>query len=299
MPELPDLTLYLERLEPRIVDRPLEKIRLMSPFLLRSVTPPLTAFEGQAVRSLRRLGKRIVWCFDDTRFLVFHLMIAGRFRWRKRRAKASRKLGLAAFDFPEGSLLMTEASTKKRAWLRAVEGEEALAALDPGGVEPLDVDAAAFASALTRENRTLKRALTDPRLFSGIGNAYSDEILHRAKLSPGKRTRDLSDDETATLRDATRGVLTDWIERLQEELPEDKFPEKVTAFREAMAVHGKFKEPCPDCGMPVQQIVYAENGSYYCARCQTGGRLLKDRAISKLLGVDWPKSLEELEEAKP
>lgn len=297
MPELPDITLYLERLAPRVLGRRLEHLRIRSAFLVRTFDPPITAVEGRAVRELRRLGKRIVFGFDDDLFLVLHLMIAGRLRWRDRGAKIPGKVGLAAFDFETGTLLLTEASPKKRASLHLVRGAAALAAHDPGGVEPLGCDLAGFAESLRRENRTLKRALTDPRLFSGIGNAFSDEILHRARLSPAKRTKDLAPAETERLFAATRGVLLDWTDRLRAEVG-DGFPEKVTAFKQGMAVHGRHGEPCPVCGDPVQRIVYAENEANYCATCQTGGRLLADRALSRLFRGDWPRTWEELEHGK-
>ena len=294
MPELPDITIYLEQLRPRIMGRPLEKIRLVSPFLLRSVEPPLNSAVGRPVVGLRRLGKRIVIELEHELFLVFHLMIAGRFRWRKAGAKIPGKLGLAAFDFPTGSLILTEAGTRKRASLHLAQGEQGLAEHDPGGLEVLESALEAFAAVLHGHNHMLKRALTDPRLFSGIGNAYSDEILHLARLSPIAMTRKLDAQAVARLHGAVRGTLTDWIERLRAELG-DGFPEKVTAFREGMAVHGRYGRPCPDCGAPVQRIRYAKNETNYCARCQTGGKLLADRALSRLLKKDWPRSLEELE----
>jgi formamidopyrimidine-DNA glycosylase len=294
MPELPDVTVYVECLARYTVGQPLERARLTSPFLLRSVDPPLTAFEGQTVLDVRRLGKRIVLCFADELYLVFHLMITGRFRWRARGVKVPGKVGLAAFDFPNGALLLTEQGSKKRASLHAVRGEAALADHDRGGLEPLEADLAAFRAALVREQRTLKRALTDPRLLSGIGNAYSDEILHRARLSPFKRTRQLPDEESARLFAATQEVLREWLTVLRDEVG-DGFPEKVTAFREGMAVHGRYGEPCPVCGEKIQRIKYANNEANYCARCQTGGKLLADRGLSRLLKEDWPKTLEELE----
>ena len=294
MPELPDVDVYVAALEARIKGATLERIRLSSPFLLRTVTPPLSAAEGKAVTGVRRLGKRVVIALSGDLFLAIHLMIAGRLHWKEKGAKLAGKLNLAAFDFSGGTLTLTEAGTKKRASLHVVSGEADLAALNRGGIEPLDATLDAFRDALTRENRTLKRALTDPAIFSGIGNAYSDEILHAAKLSPTQLTRNLDDAEVARLRDATRLTLTGWRDRLTEEAG-DTFPEKVTAFRPGMAVHGRFKEPCPACGAPVQRIVYAENEANYCARCQTGGKLLADRALSKLLGKDWPRTLEELE----
>ena len=294
MPELPDVLLYIQALKPRIVGQTLEKIRLASPFLVRSVSPPISTVQGKTVRSLSRLGKQIVWEFDDDLYLVVHLMIAGRFQWKEKAAKIPGKLGLAAFDFPEGTLLLTEAGSKKRASMHLVKGKEALSAFDRGALEVLDSPLAAFQRALTSENHTLKRALTDPRLFSGIGNAYSDEILHRARLSPMKLTSKLTDTEIQRLHDATRQTLADWIERLQNETG-SAFPSKVTAFRPGMAVHGRYGQPCPVCGSPVQRIVYAENECNYCATCQTEGRLLADRALSKLLKQDWPRSLEEWE----
>jgi formamidopyrimidine-DNA glycosylase len=304
MPELPDVAAYLVALEPRIVGHPLTGIRIASPFLLRSVDPPLRDAFGKTVVALRRVGKRIVLQLESGRgearepaiYLVIHLMIAGRLHWKD--APAARipggKRGLAAFDFPTGTLLFTEEGTKKRAALHLARGEAALAEHDAGGIEPLAADLTAFRAALTRESHTVKRALTDPRFFSGIGNAYSDEILHRARLSPVKLTRQLADAEIARLHAATQATLRDWIERLSAEARR-AFPEKVTAFRPDMAVHGRYGRPCPDCGAPVQRIVHADNETNYCARCQTGGRLLADRALSRLLHQDWPKSLEELE----
>jgi formamidopyrimidine-DNA glycosylase len=297
VPELPDVLLYIERLEPRIVGEKLEKIRLGSPFLLRTVDPPIRAAEGKSVTGLGRLGKRIAIGLEGDLHLVIHLMIAGRLRWRDRGAKLARKLGLAAFDFSSGTLLLTEASTQKRASLHLVRGAEGLAGLDPGGLEVLDSDVAAFGEALRRENRTLKRALTDPRLVSGIGNAYSDEILHRAQLSPLQRTHQLDAGEIERLHRATIETLREWIDRLRAELG-DGFPEKVTAFRTGMAVHGRYRQPCPVCGDPVQRIVYAANECNYCPRCQTHGKLLADRALSRLLRGDWPRTLEELDEMK-
>lgn len=292
MPELPDILLYLHALESRLVGETLCKVRLASPFLLRSVDPPIERAEGRKVLALRRLGKRIVLCLEDDLFLVFHLMIAGRFRWRRPGAGIPGKLGLAAFDFQVGTLLLTEASSRKRASLHLVHGNEALHAHDPGGVEILDVDLEEFRKVLVSENHTLKRALTDPRLFSGIGNAYSDEILHRARLSPMKLTRQLSFSDAEVLYKAARETLTVWIDRLLRETGKD-FPEKVTAFRPEMAVHGRYRKPCLECGSLVQRIRYAENEANYCARCQTGGRLLADRSLSRLLKKDWPKKLDE------
>ena len=294
MPELPDIELYRAALAARILDQPLDAARVSSPFLLRTVEPPLAAFVGHTVRALRRLGKRIVFAFDDELFLVLHLMIAGRLRWKERGAKVPGKVGLAAFDFPTGTLLLTEASPKKRAALHALRGAPALAALDPGGIDVFTTDREGFAAVLGRERHTLKRTLTDPHLFSGIGNAYSDEILHRARLSPIMMTDRLSADEVTRLHDATRTLLREWIDRLQAETG-DRFPEKVTAFRPEMAVHGRYGAPCPDCGTPVQRIAYAENECNYCARCQTGGKLLADRSLSRLLKADWPKTIDELE----
>jgi len=295
MPELPDVVVYLEALRARIAGRVLEGVRLGSPFVLRSVDPPLAACAGRRVVGLRRLGKRIVFALDDELFLVIHLMVAGRLRWKKAGAKIPGKLGLAAFDFDSGTLLLTEAGSRKRASLHVAAGEQALVAHDRGGLEVLDAELPAFAKAIRRETHTLKRTLTDPRLLSGIGNAYSDEILHRARLSPFKLTDALTDDEIARLFDATRDVLNEWTRRLIDETGE-AFPEKVTAFREQMAVHGRHRQPCPVCGSPVQRIVYSSNETNYCAICQTGGKLLADRALSRLLRKDWPRTIEELEE---
>jgi len=297
MPELPDIQLYLDALAARVAGQPLERVRLASPFVLRSVDPPVSAVEGRTVAGLRRLGKRIVLDMGEGLFVVLHLMIAGRLRWEPRGKAVPKRLGLAAFDFPGGTLLLTEAGTKKRASLHVVRGEAALAAHDRGGLEVLDAGLDAFREAVTRENHTLKRALTDPRLVSGVGNAYSDEILHRARLSPLKLTSRLTGEEIARLHAAARDVLLDWIARLREEAG-DAFPAKVTAFRDGMAVHGRFGQPCPDCGTLVQRIVYADNECNYCPTCQTGGKLLADRGLSRLLREDWPKSLEELEEFK-
>lgn len=295
MPELPDVVVYLDALQARIEGRVLEGVRLASPFLLRSVDPPLSACTGRRVVGLRRLGKRIVICLDGDLFLVIHLMVAGRLRWKKPGTKVPGKLGLAAFDFESGTLLLTEAGSKKRASLHVVAGEPALAAHDRGGLEVFEADLPDFAEALRSETHTLKRSLTDPRLLSGIGNAYSDEILHRARLSPFKLTDALTDDEIERLFDASRAVLIEWTRRLRDEAG-DGFPEKVTAFRKEMAVHGRHREPCPVCGSPVQRIVYSSNETNYCATCQTGGKLLADRALSRLLRKDWPRTLEELEE---
>jgi formamidopyrimidine-DNA glycosylase len=297
MPELPDIVVYVERLTDLIGGQRLQKVRLASPFLLRTVTPPLADAEGRTVRSVRRLGKRIVMELDGEIFLVLHLMIAGRLHWREAGAKVPGKVGLAAFDLVCGTLLLTEASGKKRASLHVVRGESGLAAFHRGGLEVLEANLAAFRSALTRGNHTLKRALTDPACFSGIGNAYSDEILHRARLSPFALTLRLTGEEVDRLFGATREVLTQWLERLRREVGEH-FPEKVTAFREGMAVHGRYGKPCPACGAPIQRIVYAENEANYCARCQTGGKLLADRALSRLLKGDWPRTLEKLEECR-
>jgi formamidopyrimidine-DNA glycosylase len=294
MPELPDVTVYVERLAELVGGAVLEHVRLASPFVLRTVEPPIREAEGRAVAGPRRLGKRVVISLEGELHLVIHLMIAGRLQWRPRGAAIHRKLGLCAFDFSTGTLLLTEASTKKRASLHVVRGPEGLAAFDRGGVEVLECDEAAFRAALERERHTLKRALTDPRLFSGIGNAYSDEILHAAQLSPMKLSTQLDDGERARLFSATREVLTRWTDRLRAEAGEG-FPEKVTAFREGMAVHGRYREPCPRCGAPVQRIVYAENETNYCARCQTGGKLLADRSLSRLLKDDWPRTVDELE----
>jgi formamidopyrimidine-DNA glycosylase len=294
VPELPDIELYLHALRPRIVGQPLQQVRLASPFLVRSIDPPLDAVVGEPVRDLRRLGKRIVWVFDHDVFLVFHLMIAGRFRWKEAGAKIPARLGLAAFDFVAGTLLLTEAGSKRQASLHVVQGEAALSAHDRGGLEVLSGRLEDFAAALRRENHTIKRALTDPQLLSGIGNAYSDEILHAAKMSPTKLTAQMADDEIARLYQATVETLTRWRDRLIAETGTG-FPEKVTAFREGMAVHGRYGKPCPVCGTPVQRIRYADNEANYCPACQTGGKLLADRSLSRLLKGDWPRSLEELE----
>jgi formamidopyrimidine-DNA glycosylase len=325
MPELPDILLYLHALRPRIVGRQVTGVRLASPFLLRSIDPPLDAATGQRVVDLHRLGKRVVIELEGELFLVFHLMIAGRFRWRTAagsarepgadqpalvrpvarrrdiretgkdpRAAIPGKVGLFALDFEHGSLILTEAGTKRQASLHVVRGRAALAQHNPGGLEVLDASLEQFAAALRERNHTLKRALTDPHLFSGIGNAYSDEILHAARLSPFKQTSTLTDDEIRRLYEATRRTLDDWITRLRRDTG-DRFPEKVTAFREGMAVHGRYGQPCPDCGSPIQRIVYAANEANYCATCQTGGRLLADRSLSRLLREDWPRTLDELE----
>jgi len=297
LPEYPDLTVYVEALEARIVGRPLEKLRIQSPSLLKSVEPRPAAVEGQLVRGVARMGKRLVFHFDDELFMVLHLMIAGRLQWKKRGVAIPRKRAHAAFDFPDGSILLTEASTKKRASLHIVKGERALAEHDPGGLEVFRASAEAFRDALERERHTLKRSLTDPHLFSGIGNAYSDEILHAAGLSPVRMSDKLSDEEHARLFETTKRVLEEWTERLREEVG-DGWPEKVTAFRPEMAVHGRFREPCPVCGTPVQRIVRAENEVNYCPECQTGGKVLADRALSRLLGKDWPRTIEELEKRR-
>jgi formamidopyrimidine-DNA glycosylase len=294
MPELPDISAYLVALEPRVVGEPLEGMRIASPFLLRSVAPPPATFVGKRVQGLRRLGKRIVFAFEGESFAVLHLMIAGRLHWKEKGAKLAGKVGLAAFDFPKGTLTLTEAGSKKRASLHLVSGEAALAAHDPGGLEPLSTDLPTFAAALRRERHTLKRTLTDPHLLSGIGNAYSDEILHRARMSPTTMTTSLDDAAMARLHEAVGAVLREWMERLGAEARR-AFPEKVTAFREEMAVHGRYGKPCPACGDPVQRIRYADNEANYCATCQTGGKLLADRGLSRLLGSDWPKTLDQLE----
>lgn len=294
MPELPDLSVYLEHLDNRLTGARLEGIRLNSPFLLRTVTPKAEGLIGHQVVGCRRLAKQIVIALEPEYFIVIHLMIAGRFRWADAGAKIPARGGLAAFDFSSGTLILTEASKKKRASLRLVEGESALADLDPGGLEVVDIDMATFAERLSETNHTLKRALTDQRVFAGIGNAYSDEILLAARLSPFKLPRSLSDEEMARLYEACQQVLSEWTARLRSEAGE-KFPTKVTAFHPAMAVHGKYREPCPQCGSPVQRIVYAENEANYCARCQTDGRLLADRSLSRLLKDNWPRRLEDLE----
>jgi len=295
VPELPDVVVYAEALTATVVDHTLERLHIQSPFVLRSVTPPIQSVVGLEVRGIRRVGKRIVLTFETDLFLVIHLMIAGRLRWRTRGEKLGlgSKIVLASFEFAHGTLWLTEAGSKKRASMQLVQGEPALGALDPGGVEPLQITGDEFREALTRENHTVKRALTDPRLFSGIGNAYSDEILHAARLSPLKLTRSLADDEVMRLYESTQATLRLWIERLKRDA-KGGFPEKVTAFRDEMAVHGRFRLPCPVCGTPVQRIVYADNECNYCARCQTGGRLLADRAMSRLLREDRPRTIDEL-----
>jgi len=294
VPELPDVELYLFALRPRIVGNTIERVRLATPFLLRSVDPPLEAAKGRTVTGLRRIGKRIVWEIEGKLFLVFHLMIAGRFKWREAGIAVPRKVGLAAFDFAGGTLLLTEAATQKRASLHVVGSEDTLSSFDPGGLEPMTSSVDTFATALQKESHTLKRALTDPHIFSGIGNAYSDEILHRAKLSPFKSTRQLAPAEIRLLHTATLETLAEWTERLRAQAG-DRFPEKVTAFHDEMAVHGRFGQPCPRCGTPVQRIVHGEHEVNYCPECQTEGRLLADRALSKLLKDDWPKTLDEME----
>ncbi len=294
MPELPDVVVYVEALEQRIVGQVLEGVRIVSPFLLRTADPPLNDCFGRKVRGLRRLGKRIAFGLDDDYWLVIHLMIAGRLHWKNVAAKPPGKRGLAAFDFSNGTLILTEAGTKRRASLHAVRGADELEALDPGGLEVFDSDLETFSETLTRRNHTLKRALTDAKLFSGIGNAYSDEILHRARLSPVALTQKLGADQIERLYHATRETLAEWLERLRSQAKE-RFPEKVTAFREGMAVHGRFRQPCLECDAPIQRIRYASNETNYCVNCQTGGRLLADRSLSRLLKKDWPRSLEELE----
>ena len=293
MPELPDVTVYVELIAAKTVGRNIERVRIASPFVVRSVDPPMRDVEGMAVRDVRRIGKRIAIGLDDDLWIVIHLMIAGRFRWIKPGAKIPGRLGLAAFDFENGTLLLTEAGTQRRASITLVRGEAALAEIDRGGVEPLDVSEETFAERLTRENHTLKRSFTDPTLFSGIGNAYSDEIFHRARISPIKLTSRLTPDDIKRLYAATREVLTEWTDRLREEAG-GEFPAKVTAFHDEMAVHGRYGKPCPVCGTPVQRIRYASNETNYCARCQTDGKLLADRALSRLLKQDWPKSIDEL-----
>ena len=295
MPELPDVTVYVESIASRIAGQPLQGVRVASPFVVRTFDPPLSVASGRRVLEVRRLGKRIVFILEGGLFLVIHLMIAGRFKWLECGAKIPGKVGLAALDFPSGTLVLTEAATKKRA---SIHLARALDEFERGGIEPLASTLDEFESALRRENHTLKRSLTDPRLFSGIGNAYSDEILHRAKLSPALLTRKMSADEVRALFEATQAVLKEWTERLRQEARE-KFPEKVTAFRDDFAVHGKYKQPCPVCGTAVQRIAYAENETNYCPRCQTGGKLLSDRSLARLLHDDWPRTIEELEERFP
>jgi formamidopyrimidine-DNA glycosylase len=293
LPELPDITVYVEALRRRVVGQPLEEVRLKTPFLLRTVEPPLADLIGKHVIGVERLGKRIVVEMDDRLFIVLHLMVAGRLHWKQRGAKAGGRNELASFEFPDGVLSLTEAGTTRRASLHLVRGRDGLAEFMRGGLEPLDATLDDFAARLRSENHTVKRSLTDPRLFSGIGNAYSDEILHRAKLSPVKLTSRLVDDEIARLFEATKTTLVEWTDRLRAEAG-DAFPEKVTAFRPEMAVHGRFGQPCPVCGTPVQRIRYADNETNYCARCQTDGKLLADRALSRLLKQDWPRSIDEV-----
>ena len=297
MPELPDIATYISALDARILGRPIERVRLASHFLLRTAQPPITDAEDRRVRELRRIGKRIAIGVDGDLWLVLHLMIAGRLHWRPPEAKLSGRQHLAAFDFPNGSLVLTEAGTKRRASLHVLSGEEGLRSVDPGGIDVLTTDLKSFQAALTTENRTLKRALTDPRLVSGVGNAYSDEILHAAQLSPVALTQKLNEQEWERLFAATRRTLTSWIERLRTEAGTG-FPENVTAFRKGMAIHGRYGEPCPRCGEKIQRIRYADNETNYCVRCQTGGKLLADRSLSRLLGSDWPRTLEELEVLK-
>jgi len=294
MPELPDVVVYLERLTARIVGHELLRLSILNPFVLRSVSPPISDVHGRRVIGVRRIGKRIVIALDGDLFIVIHLMIAGRLRWRAPDKPIRGKLAQAAFEFADGTLYLTEAGSKRRASIHLVSGESALAEIDRGGLEPLTADLDAFSARLVSESHTLKRALTDPRMFSGIGNSYSDEILHRARLSPLTLTRRLVPEEIQRLYDATRETLTEWTQRLRDDVGEG-FPEKVTAFREGMAVHGRYRQPCPVCGSPVQRIVYAENETNYCARCQTGGKLLADRALSRLLREDWPRSIDEVE----
>ena len=297
MPELPDITAYITALESRIVGQPLEQVRIASAFLLRTAQPPVTAAEGHVVKQLRRIGKRIAIGFDNDIWLVLHLMIAGRLHWKQPGAKLAGRNSLAAFDFPKGSLVLTEAGTKRRASLHVLGGEDALHTIDPGGIDIFSSDLESFRAAMTAENRTLKRALTDPRILSGIGNAYSDEILHAAQLSPITLTHKLNPEEWQRLYDATRSTLQLWIDRLRNEANAD-FPEKVTAFRKDMAVHGRYEQPCPRCGENIQRIRYADNETNYCTKCQTGGKVLADRSLSRLLGSDFPRTLDELEALK-
>lgn len=292
MPELPDITVYIEALDARIVGKPLTSVQVVNPFVLRTVSPPIRQLVGQRVKGLRRMGKRIVMEFDDDLYLVIHLMIAGRLRWRAPGGNVARPAPLARFEFPEGVLVLTEAGKKRRASVHLVEGEQALEEFDRGGLEVNESSREEFTARLRLENHTLKRSLTDPRLFSGIGNAYSDEILHRARLSPLLLTSRMTDEQITTLHAAVREVMHEWTDKLRSELA-GEFPEKVTAFRDGMAVHGRFRQPCPVCGAPVQRIRYADNETNYCARCQTGGRLLADRAMSRLLKQDWPRTLDE------
>ena len=293
MPELPDIVVYIEALDARIVGQRLERIRLLNPFLLRTADPPINAVEGRRVPSLRRMGKRIILALEGDLFLLLHLMVAGRLHWHPARGKPPGRTALAVLEFSSGSLVFTEAGTKRRAALHLVQGEAALQRFDSGGLEVLEADLAAFSARLKAENHTLKRALTDPHVLSGIGNAYSDEILHRARLSPLDLTSQLTEEEVARLRAAAQAVLSEWTQRLRQEAG-DEFPEKVTAFRDAMTVHGRHGQPCPVCGAPVQRIVYADNETNYCARCQTGGRILADRALSRLLKKSWPRNIDEL-----
>lgn len=297
MPELPDITVYLEALSSRVLQQPLERLRIGNPFIVRTIEPPVSAIEGKRVIELRRLGKRIVFAMEGDLFVVLHLMIAGRLRWRERGAAIPGKVGLAAFDFPTGTAILTEQGAKRQASILLIQGPAQLAALDPGGLEVLGSTLAEFGDRLTRENHTLKRALTDPHIFSGIGNAYSDEILHAAKMSPMTLTSTLSGIEIARLHEATIQTLEHWIAQLRDETGHG-FPEKVTAFRDGMAAHGRYGRPCPVCGAPIQRIVYAANEANYCATCQTGGRLLSDRALSRLLKQDWPKTIEDMERKK-
>ena len=294
MPELPDITIYLEALSARVLGQPLEALRIGNPFLIRTIEPGPAELAGRRIVRFTRLGKRIVMELEGEIFLVLHLMIAGRLRWRERGAAIPGKVGLAAFDFPAGTVILTEAGSKRQASIHIVRGADAVKTLDPKGLEVLDADLATFSARLIESNHTLKRALTDPHIFSGIGNAYSDEILHAAKMSPMKMTSSLTEGEIATLYETTRATLLEWIRRLREDA-RGEFPEKVTAFRKDMAVHGRYGQPCPVCGAPVQRIVYATNEANYCSRCQTGGRLLSDRAMSRLLKEDWPRTLDELE----
>ena len=296
VPELPDVAIYIERLAQRMQGRPLEAVRLASPFLVRTAVPPLASLHGRVVRDFSRIGKRIVFHFDDELYLVLHLMIAGRLRLRDKGVAIPKKVGLAAFDIPDATIILTEASSKKRASLHVLQGHVALRAVDPGGMEVLGSELDAFTRALTRENHTIKRSLTDPRILSGIGNAYSDEILHDARLSPARLTQKMSQEEFARLHASVQRVLRLWIDKLRAELGADGFPEQVTAFRNGMAVHGRYGQPCPVCGAKVQRIAYADNETNYCANCQTGGKLLADRSLSRLLRDDWPKTLAELEE---
>jgi len=294
MPELPDIVVYIENLESRILGKTLKRVRLLNPFVLRTAVPPIMSVEGRKVVGLQRLGKRIAIGLDGDLFLVLHLMVAGRLRWLEGKARLPGRIALAAFDFDNGTLVFTEAGTKRRASIHLVQGEAAVSALHAGGMEVLESDHAAFSQRLKAENHTLKRALTDPHIFSGIGNAYSDEILHRARLSPIALTGTLGDEEISRLFEATRSTLEEWTDLLRKEAG-GVFPEKVTAFRDGMAVHGRYGQPCPVCGSPVQRIVYADNETNYCARCQTGGRILADRALSRLLKKNWPRSLDEIE----